>query len=79
VSYVIGFVAGFYVYNFLMNRTVMMRRCCLEHFADHETCACADCVQERRGPPEEEPTVAEIREEKSIRKGEAEMQEGKEQ
>ena len=39
----VGFVLGFLVYHFLMNRAVMMRECCLKHFATHAHCQCRDC------------------------------------
>jgi len=48
MSYAIGFLGGFLLYHFLMNRAVMMRRCCLEHFATHETCQCPDCAKEKK-------------------------------
>jgi hypothetical protein len=47
MSYVVGFLAGWFAYHLLMNRAVMMRRCCLDHFAEHPTCPCADCERER--------------------------------
>jgi len=50
MSYAIGFVAGFLLYHFLMNRSVMMRDCCLKHFATHAECECRDCHAERVTP-----------------------------
>jgi hypothetical protein len=47
MEYVVGFIFGFLLYHFIMNRTIMMRRCCLEHFSTHAKCKCADCVSER--------------------------------
>ena len=44
----VGFIAGFLLYHFLMNRAVMMRDCCLRHFATHDVCGCRDCVGERK-------------------------------
>ena len=46
-SLVAGFVAGFLLYHVLMNRAVMMRECCLKHFATHDECECRDCHSER--------------------------------
>ena len=41
-------LVGFFTYHFLMNRTVMMRDCCVEHFKTHlRECKCNDCVRDR--------------------------------
>lgn len=47
MTYAIGFLLGWFGYHYLMNRAVMMRRCCVEHFATHERCECIDCARER--------------------------------
>ena len=47
MTYVLGFIGGWLFYHFLMNRTVMMRDCCVRHFATHSTCECRDCHTER--------------------------------
>jgi hypothetical protein len=47
MSYAIGFIAGFLLYHLLMNRAVMMRECCLKHFASHAECECPHCHAER--------------------------------
>lgn len=46
MTYAIGFLAGWFLYHFLMNRAVMMRDCCVEHFKTHPTCQCRDCKRE---------------------------------
>jgi hypothetical protein len=43
----LGCLAGWLAYHFIMNRTVMMRECCLKHFASHDKCKCRDCASER--------------------------------
>ncbi len=52
MSYAVGFLGGWLFYHLLMNRTVMMRRCCIEHFATHETCSCTDCEMDRAAAKE---------------------------
>ena len=47
VSTAFGFLVGWFAYHFLMNRAVMMRKCCLDHFATHATCDCTDCAADR--------------------------------
>jgi len=44
---VVAFIGGFLLYHILMNRAVMMRQCCLEHFATHAKCECRDCHADR--------------------------------
>lgn len=46
VSVGIGFLLGWFAYHFVMNRAVMMRKCCLLHFSTHSTCPCSDCRDE---------------------------------
>ena len=45
--FLIGFLVGWIGYHFLMNRTVMMRECCVRHFASHDKCKCRDCAADR--------------------------------
>jgi hypothetical protein len=47
MSFLFGFLAGYTLYHFLMNRAVMMRKCCVEHFATHPKCECPDCKRDR--------------------------------
>jgi len=43
----IGFILGWLAYHFVMNRTIMMRECCVKHFKTHNVCPCGDCRRDR--------------------------------
>jgi hypothetical protein len=46
VSLALGFLLGWFAYHLLMNRAVMMRECCVQHFSTHNVCPCRDCREE---------------------------------
>jgi len=45
--FLLGALAGWFAYHLVMNRTVMMRACCVKHFATHAECNCRDCCADR--------------------------------
>lgn len=46
MGFALGFLLGWFTYHLLMNRTVMMRECCVKHFSTHNVCPCKDCRNE---------------------------------